>query len=146
LDSAVLSALSAVLGSIVGGSASIASAWFSQTTLGRRESVRSEIQKREALYGEFISECSKLIIDALDHTLEKPETLVRVYALENRIRLGSSDLVVAAAAQVIKRILELYFGPNVTTAELRTLRVDTSSDPLKEFSDACRNELSALRW
>jgi hypothetical protein len=108
--------------------------------------VRSEIQKREALYGEFISECSKLIIDALDHTLEKPETLVRVYALENRIRLGSSDSVVAAAAQVIKRILELYFEPNVTIADLRTLGVATSSDPLKDFSDACRNELSALRW
>jgi hypothetical protein len=84
--------------------------------------VRSEIQKREALYGEFISECSKLIIDALDHTLEKPETLVRVYALENRIRLGSSDSVVAAAAQVIKRILELHFSPNVTIAELRPRR------------------------
>src|SRR3954470_10630454 len=111
MDPAVISALSAVLGSVVGGSASIATAWFSQTSQGRRESLRSEIQKRETLYGEFIAECSKLVIDALDHTLSKPEILVNVYSLENRMRLTSSNAVVDAARAVIKRILELYFGP-----------------------------------
>jgi hypothetical protein len=144
MDPAVISALSAVLGSVVGGSASIATAWFSQTTQGRRESLRSEIQKRETLYGEFIAECSKLVIDALDHTLSKPEILVNVYSLENRIRLAASNAVVDAAAAVIKRILEIYFGPNKSVDEFRT--VDFSDDPIKVFSEACRNELSALRY
>jgi hypothetical protein len=144
MDPAVISALSAVLGSVVGGSASIATAWFSQTTQARRESVRNEMQKRESLYGEFIAECSKLVIDALDHTLSKPEILVNVYSLENRIRLAASNAVVDAAAAVIKRILELYFGPNKSVDELRT--ADLSDDPIKVFSEACRNELSALRY
>ncbi|MEA3156280.1 MAG: hypothetical protein QOK44_3869 [Betaproteobacteria bacterium] len=144
MDPAVISALSAVLGSVVGGSASIATAWFSQTTQGRRESVRNEMQKRESLYGEFIAECSKLVIDALDHTLSKPEILVNVYSLENRIRLAASNAVVDAAAVVIKRILELYFGPNKSVDEFRT--VDFSDDPIKVFSEACRKELSALRY
>ena len=146
MDPAVISALSAVLGSVVGGSASIATAWFSQTTQGRRELLRIEIQKRETLYGEFISECSKLVIDALDHSLNKPETLVNVYSLENRIRLVSSNAVVEAATAVIKRILELYFGPNKGLDELRTLDLSTYDDPLKVFSAACRKELSALRY
>jgi len=146
MDPAVISALSAVFGSVVGGSASIATAWFSQTTQARRESVRNEIQKREGLYGEFISECSKLVIDALDHTLSKPEVLVNVYALENRMRLTSSNAVVDAARAVIQRIVELYFGPNKTIDELRTLDLSSYDDPLKVFSDACRNELSALRY
>ena len=102
MDSAVISALSAVLGSAVGGTASIATAWFTQRTQGRREMVRAELQKREALYGEFISECSRLAIDSLDQSLDQPELLVKVYSLQNRIRLAASDPVVHAAEHTIK--------------------------------------------
>jgi hypothetical protein len=98
VDVAVLSAMSAVLGSIVGGSASITTAWFTQRTQARRERIRAEVQKREALYADFIAECAELAMDSIDHTLDRPETLVKVYSLENRIRLTSSDDVVAAAA------------------------------------------------
>ena len=98
MDVAVLSAMSAVLGSIVGGSASITTAWFTQRTQARRERIRAEVQKREALYADFIAECAELAMDSIDHTLDRPETLVKVYSLENRIRLTSSDDVVAAAA------------------------------------------------
>src|SRR5262249_5338727 len=101
------------MGSVVGGTASIATAWFSQTTQSRRERTRAEIEKREALYAEFIAESSRLAIDALDHTLDQPETLVRAYALQNRIRLTSSDAVVAATEHVFKHIVERYFAPNM---------------------------------
>jgi len=51
------------------------------------------MRKREALYGEFIEECSKLLIDSLMHALNKPETMLSPYALLNRIRLSASDAV-----------------------------------------------------
>ena len=148
MDPAVVSALSAVLGSIVGGSASIATAWFTQKTQGRRELIRAEIQKREGLYAEFISECSKLALDALDHTPDNPEAFTNVYALENRIRLISSDAVVDAASQVIKRILERYFEPNITKEGLRrfALSMKDDDDPIKVFSKACRTELANLHY
>ena len=146
MDPALLSAMSAVLGSVVGGSASIATAWFTQNTQGRRESVRVEIQKRELLYADFIAECSRLAIDALDHSLEKAEILVKMYALHNRIRLTSSDDVVDAATRAIKRILEMYFAPNVTRAELQELALTMKEDPLRIFSEACRAELARLQY
>jgi hypothetical protein len=146
MDAAILSALSAVLGSAVGGSASIATAWFTQKTQGQRELVRTEIQKRELLYGEFISECSRLAIDSLDHTLDDPGLLVKVYALQNRIRLTSSDAVVDAAALAIKHILERYVGPNLTKAEIRALALSMNEDPLGAFSEACRRELARLQY
>ena len=145
MDPALLSAMSAVLGSVVGGSASIGTAWFTQNTQGRRESVRAEIQKRELLYADFIAECSRLAIDALDHSLEKAEILVKVYALHNRIRLLSSDEVVDAATQAIKHILERYFAPSVTRAELQELALTMNEDPLRIFSEACRAELAMLQ-
>ena len=75
-----------------------------------RESVRAEIRKRELLYTEFIDECSKLAIDALDHTLDDTTKVFHVYGLQSRIRLTSSDMVVAAADQTVKHILKNYFG------------------------------------
>ena len=52
MEPAVLSALSAILGSAVGGSATIATAWLTQRTQGRRESIDAENRKRERLFVE----------------------------------------------------------------------------------------------
>ena len=146
MDPSIVSALSALLGSLVGGSATIATAWITQKTQSRRELVVTEIRKRELLYSEFIDECSKLAIDALDHTLDDTTKVFHVYALENRIRLTLSDMVVAAAEQTIKHILKNYFGPNITKEELREVVLDgTHEDPLKPFSEACRNEIKELQ-
>jgi hypothetical protein len=152
MDPTIVSALSALLGSAVGGSVTLATAWITQRTQSRRQVVGAEIRKREALYGEFIAECSKLLIDALDHTLDGPDKLLQIYALQNRIRLTSSDAVVAAADQTLNRILKQYFEQNITQQQLReelsrSLTDDQRKrdDPLKPFSEACRNELRALQ-
>ena len=42
MDSSIVTALSAILGSLVGGSASIATAWITQKTQSRRELVITE--------------------------------------------------------------------------------------------------------
>ena len=144
MDTAIISALSAVLGSLVGGSATIATAWVTQKTQSRREWVGTEIRKREVLYTEFIAECSRLAIDAFGHTLERPETVLPAYALLNRIRLTSSDAVLAAAEQTVRNIAEQYFAPNMTTEDMRDLARSGREDPLRVFSDACREELKAL--
>ncbi|HWZ73775.1 MAG TPA: hypothetical protein VN326_20140 [Casimicrobiaceae bacterium] len=151
MDTAIVSALSAVLGSAVGGSATLATAWITQKTQSRREIVGAEIQRRQSLYGEFIAECSKLLVDALDHTLDNPEKLFQIYALQNRIRLTSSDAVVAAADEALNRIIKQYFEQNITREQLRDVilafaddRLD-GHDPLKAFSEACRDELQGLQ-
>jgi len=145
VDPAVISALSAVLGSVVGGSASITTAWFTQRTQARRELIRAAVDKREALYADFVGECSRLVLDALGHSLEKAEILTKVYALENRIRLSSSDSVVNAAQYAIKRILDLYFERNYEKEDLRNLSHSMAHEPLREFSEACRSELAELQ-
>jgi hypothetical protein len=146
MDPAVIGALSAVLGSVVGGSASIATAWFTQSSQGRREAIRLEIGKRESLYADFIGECSRLAIDSLDHTLDRAAGLVNVYALHNRIKLIASDAVAEAASLAIRHILERYFEPNITKGELRQVALSMKDhDPLKVFSEACRAELSTFQ-
>jgi len=145
MDTALLGALSAVLGSLVGGSASVATTWMAQKTLNRREVLREELRKREALYGEFIGECAKLFMDAFTHNLEKPESLLPVFALINRIRLCASREVLAEAERMLTRLTDQYFAKNLTVEELRELAHTEQADPLRDFGEACRVELKSLR-
>jgi hypothetical protein len=147
MDPAILSAMAAVLGSLVGGSATFATAWITQRTSSKRELIRAEISTRETLYGEFIRACSQLVVDSFERTLDRPETLLPAYELLNRIRLCASDAVLAEAEQVLHRITEQYFSPNLSLEELRTLVRSglADADPLKSFGEACRIEIISLR-
>ena len=133
------------MGSLVGGSASVATTWMAQKTMSRRELAREELRKREALYGEFIGECAKLFMDAITHELEKPETLLPVFALINRIRLCASRKVLAEAERLLGRLTDQYFASNMTVEQLRQLAHAEKADPLSDFGEACRAELKALR-
>ena len=147
MDATIVSAMAAIFGSLVGGSASLATAWITQNTLNRREVMGAEIRKREMLYAEFIHECSKLISDSFTRTLDSPETLLSslcpAYELIGRIRLSSSDAVLAEAENVVKRITEQYFSPNLSVEETRALVASDTADPLKSFGEACRVELKS---
>lgn len=144
MDTTVVGAMSAVLGSLVGGSATVATAWVTQKTVNKRELIQMEIRKREALYGDFITECAKLIVDSYTHTLDKPETLLPLYALTNRIRLCASPPVLAEAERLLKRITEQYFATNLTVEEIRRLALSDDADPLETFGETCRAELRSM--
>ena len=145
MDTALVGAMSAVMGSLVGGSASVVTTWMAQKTLNRREVLREELRKREALYGEFIGECAKLLMDAFINTLDKPEKLLPIYALINRIRLSGSRDVLVEAERLLARVTEQYFARNLTVEELRALVRSEEADPLRGFGEACRAELKRLR-
>ena len=150
MDTGGLSAVSALVGSVVGLSASVATSWVAQRTQARRLTIDAEIKKREALYAEFITECSKLAIDALDHSLDRPDKILTVYALENRIRLCASESVIAAADQAIQWISKQYLKENLAPGESRQLVLtafhdpEKRDDPLRPFSETCRRELASL--
>lgn len=131
------------VGTVIGVGATVAIAWINQKTINQRELLREEIRTRETLYGEFIGECARLLVDSFQHSLEKPETLLTAYALLNRIRLSASHEVLAAAERLLNRITDQYFSSNLSAQELFQLARSAGTDPLKEFGEACREE---LRW
>ena len=146
MDTALVTAMAGVLGSLVGGSSTVAATWVSQRTLSRRDLLRSEIQKRESLYGEFIKECSSSVVDSIERKLEKPETLLPIYERLNRIRLCASDAVLREAEQALIAVTERYFGPNLSLEQVREIiRGGQADDPLRGFAEACRAELKSMR-
>ena len=106
MDNAIINAMSGMLSSLVGSSATVATTCVTQKTQDKRELVQAEIKRREALYGEFISECSARLVESFERTLDKPGTLLQVYALLNRIRLCASDAVLTEAERTLHFIAE----------------------------------------
>jgi len=145
MDSAIFSVTAGMLGSLVGGSAAVATAWITQKTVSQRKLIQEDMNKRETLYGEFIAECAKLLVDAFTHTLDKPDTLLPLYALINRIRLSASPPVLAEAEHLLRRITEQYFSRNLTLEEMLELTRSEDADPLKSFGEACRLEPKSIR-
>jgi hypothetical protein len=145
MDAAIVSAMAAICGSLVGGSATVATAWVTQKTLTKRELIGADIRHREMLYEEFIRECSKLVVDSFVRSLDKPETLLSVYELLNRIRLSASDAVLAEAERVLRHITEQYFAPNLSVDDMLIRVQSGSADPLKTFGETCRVELKSMR-
>ena len=141
MDANLITALAGVLGSVTGASAAIATTWIAQKSQTVRERAKWETRRRETLYGDFINEASRLIADAFDHTLDNPETLVKLYAILGRIRLVSSEAVLVAAEEVSDRIVKWYAEPNRKIDELFTTLHSGELEVFKRFSDACRVEL-----
>ena len=99
-----------------------------------------------SFYKEFIQEASKCYVDALEH--EKPHVplLVVLYSKISRMRVISSPQVLAAAEEVLSRIVDVYFEPPVvfSTAQVSSMLQDGLVDVLRDFSRCCRAEFDIL--
>lgn len=83
-------------------------------------------------------------IDAIQRDIDSLSELTQLLALINRIRLTSSDEVLAAAEAVLIEIGEMYIGGNKTPREVfeeARKQGNPTPDPLRSFSEACRREL-----
>ena len=143
MDTAWISAFSAVMGSLVGGFTSFLTTYANQRAQYRRDFLSRQLAQRENLYSEFITEAARLQLDSLEQEMIKPGTMVNIYALHNRIRLNASQEVVQAADNAIREIIESYRRPKITAEDIRR-RTSLEKDPVKEFGEACRRELKRL--
>jgi hypothetical protein len=148
MDSAILSATSALVGSLIGGVSTFVGLWFSTRGQLRHQRLTHEASKRETLYAEFIIEASKRVTEAWGHSAAGPEVIAGLYSAVERMRLSSSPEVVEVALHVVRGVIEVYASPNRTFDDARA-RLEAGDEaqivPLKEFSEVCRAELAGLR-
>ncbi|HTX54619.1 MAG TPA: hypothetical protein VMD08_14515 [Candidatus Baltobacteraceae bacterium] len=144
MDGATLSATAALAGSVVGGLTAFATSALTQRAQVRAQELASDRTARETLYRDFIVEASRLYGDALVHDKVEVSSLVGIYAMVSRMRVRSSPRIIENADRVARTIVETYFKPNKTLRELWDLLESNSNaiDPLRGFSDACREELN----
>lgn len=84
MDTAYISGLTALGGSVVGALASFMTTWITISGQERAKTLTRAMLKRENLYGDFIEQASRLFTDALGHELDDVSKLVQLYALTKR--------------------------------------------------------------
>ena len=146
IDPTLVGPLSALLGALVGGVASLLGAIHTQRSHDRVERVASEIAKRETVYADFVMSASNLLLNAYTcDELALGGDEQRMIGLINRMRLFAPADVVDGAEAVLRAIVEILLKPSI---ELRLLAKQALSkhldpDPLLAFSEICRADLDS---
>jgi hypothetical protein len=147
IDPALLSPVSALLGALLGGGASLIAAIYTHRGQDRLQRVVAEITKRETVYADFVMNASNLLLRAYTRDeLELSGDEQRLIGLINRMRFFAPANVIATAEAVLRTILEIYLKPSVELRQLATeaLTKSLDPDPLLKFSVACRADLDGL--
>jgi len=142
MDAAYISAFAALAGSAIGGLTSLAASWLTQRVQFSSQQRAVNRSRREELYRNFIEEASRLYADAFAHDKAEVSNLVNLYALVSRMRVLSSPHVVEQADKVVRVIIETYLAPNRTFRDVTEILDNEAMNPLRDFSNACRDELS----
>ena len=144
MDTAHISAFAALAGATIGGLTSFLTSWLTQRAQARAQQLAHKLTRREELYRVFIDEASKLHADSLVHETPDVSQLVRLYSMISLMRVISAPRIVQDADKVIRMIVNTYMGPNKTLPELRDMVNSGAIDLLRDFSEACREELQRL--
>lgn len=144
IEPAVISAIAAISGTVVGGLASLMTSVFTQRYQDRLQRISREVAKREALYAEFITIAARSMITARLNEFSAENIVETLPAIVNRIRLVASDAVIAEADVVLRDLIRTSLDKGVDARRLAEEALTTTDYPLLHFSSACRTELQAL--
>ena len=100
MDSSIIAAFSAILGTTVGGLITFLTTFLNQRFAMRRDILAKDVANREQLYSEFLKEVGNLYFDSVNRTLDDTShqaSLITMYSFVGRIRMISSDAVFASA-------------------------------------------------
>ena len=141
MDPAYVSAVAALAGSAIGGLTSLMASWLTNHAQFGAQQRAANRKRRVDLYKSFIEEASKWYADAYEHDQPRVSNLVNLYALVSEMRVLSSSGVVESADRVVRAIIETYLAPNKTFRQVTEVLDNHARNPLRDFGNACREEL-----
>src|SRR5260370_31280166 len=124
MDSSIIAAFSAILGTTVGGLTTFATTFLNQQYAMRRDILAKDVANREQLYSEFLKEVGNLYFDSVNRTLDDTSqhaSLITLYSLVGRIRMISSEVVLTSAEKVAEDIVESYKRPSNELSGIPTI-------------------------
>jgi hypothetical protein len=146
MDTAYISAIAALSGSIIGGLTSLGASWVSHNAQARTQLLLESKSHRQELYKAFIEEASKLYGDALvTDSADNADVskFVGLYAMLGRMRILSSQAVIENAEKILEKIAKEYFEPNRALRDMfgKSHELDIELDIMRHFSESCREDL-----
>ena len=137
------------MGAIVGGGASLVAAIYTQRSQDRLQRVAREVEKREAVYADFVMHASNVLLNAYTHdeiVLGNDEP--RLIGLLNRMRLfASPEGCWRERRRCSKSMVEISLKPSIELRQLakEALIKGLDPEPLLAFSSTCRVDLDNVR-
>ncbi len=146
MDTATLSAISALAGTAIGGLTSGLTTLLNQSAQARADQTRHDLGRREDLVRDFIVAASKTYGEAFATNEPQMPELVNLYSMVSRMRALAMLRSVANVEKLMLAIIDTYFQLNKTIRDLhKMMKTRGAVDPLREFSEAMRDELTALK-
>jgi hypothetical protein len=144
MNPALFGAVTALIGAIFGGAASLAAAIYTQRYQDRLQRVARETTRREAVYADFIMSASALLLKAfVSEGFRLTGDEQHLIGLANRMRLFAPAAIIDAAETVIRGIVDLSLQPGFDLEKLTPADLSERQYPdlLLPFSQACRVDL-----
>jgi HAMP domain-containing protein len=148
IDLTLISPVSALLGALIGGAASLVAAIYTQRRQDWLQRIACEVAKRETVYAEFVMTASNLLLNAYTKDeIELNGDEQRLIGLINRMMLFAPPDVVGAAEAALRAIVEIFLKPGIEVRQLakKALSNNLDPDPLMTFSSICRADLDNVR-
>jgi hypothetical protein len=134
---AVISAGSALIGSISGAVVSYFTTSRLNTQKWRQDRTDVEIARREQLYSDFMAEASGLLMKSAEKGQVQAANFNRLLALQMQIRLFSPDEIVESAKKITHVVIHSFVDKRDES--------DVPKEKLETFSQLCRRELDSIR-
>jgi hypothetical protein len=147
IDAPLLSAIAALIGALMGGTASLIAAIYTQRYQDRLQRIAREMTKREMVYADFIMHASKLVLKTqVRDKIKLGGDEQQLIGLINRMRLFAPPDVINEAEVVIRAIVEIALRPSIEPRQLAEEALSNSRlpDPLLSFSLICRADLDKV--
>ena len=127
----------------VGGLTSGCTTWLSLQSQARTGRRAADLARRQELFKDFILTASNAYTDALMSAQPKIQEIVALWAMVSRMRVLCTPQTAAAAEKIMHVITDISFEPPKTTDDLHALmKKGMGADPMRDFSEAARQELS----
>ena len=140
---AILSAASALLGTIIGGIISYFTTRYTVTNQHQHNQRTREIDNRESLYSDFLAEVTRLGLLAIEKKPNEASDFSRLAALQARIKLLASSDVASAAGIMTAFTIKKFSNPKEVVGDVQSKK-EAEESPLK-FIELAKKELDALK-
>lgn len=142
LQISLITAVSALLGSIVGGALSFLSSHYTAKKQFQREFTLREFEKHEALYSEFMTETGRLVLLRLDKKSDSALQYASLFSLLGRIRLVAPKDISDAAKAFSTLVMETSADRQQEEIHDHTVQVGAARE---RFTSLCQEHLRRIR-
>ena len=145
MDAAVVTAVAALGGSLVGGLTSFVTSLTAQRLAARRDREIAELDRREALYVAFSRSAAELTLDSISSDRADARRMASLMTTVGHIRIVSMDPVLRAAQAVVASVMASYREAPADLHQSLSSRTEDLVAPLTAFADACREERRLIK-